>query len=212
MSGDGKFFLGVIAVAVLAVIGFVVFSGKSGDGDVTIDTAVGQKLGSDDATVKIIEFGDFQCPACQAAAAPLKKAYEDNNKDVQLIFRHIPLSSHPNADEAAQAAEAAGLQGKFWEMYDILYAEQTTWAQLQSPAAQFETYASTLSIDLDKFRSDYSSASVAKRIRDDINEADKAAVSSTPTFFVNGERVVGAQTAQQWQDIIDRKLAEANSQ
>lgn len=208
MSSDGKFFVGVIAVAILAVIGFVVFGGKSSGDEAAIDTSIGQKLGSNEAPVKIVEFGDFQCPACRAAADPLKRAYAANSENVQLIYRHIPLPSHPNADESAQAAEAAGLQGKFWEMYDLLFAEQDNWSGLQDPKAQLEVYAQTLQLDMDKFRSDYGSAAVADAIRRDKDAANTAAVSSTPTFFVNGERIVGAQSQEQWQQIIDRKLAE----
>ncbi|MEX0594647.1 MAG: DsbA family protein [Patescibacteria group bacterium] len=212
MSGDGKFFIWVIIAAVLAIVGFIIFGGKSSDNpDVVIDTTVGQRLGSDSAKVKIVEFGDFQCPACQAAAGPLKQAYEKNSKDVQLIFRNIPLSIHSNADESSQAAEAAGKQGKFWEMYDVLYAEQSTWAQLANPLEQFVTYATALGMDADKFRSDYSSSAVAKIIQSDKAAADQAGVTSTPTFFVNNEKIVGAQSVEQWQNIIDRKLAEAKS-
>lgn len=207
MSSDGKFFLGVIAVAVLAIIGFVVFSSNS-SGDVTIDTSVGQKLGNDSAPVKIVEFGDFQCPACRAAAEPLKQAYAHNDGNVQLIFRHIPLPSHPNADEASQAAEAAGLQGKFWEMYDLLFAEQDAWSGLADPQAQFETYAQSLELDVEKFRSDYGSSAVASVIRRDKDASSDAGVSSTPTFYVNGEKIVGAQSVDDWQEIIDRKIAE----
>ncbi|MEX1051771.1 MAG: thioredoxin domain-containing protein [Patescibacteria group bacterium] len=208
MSSDGKFFIGVIAVAILAVVGFVVFGGKSSEGDAVIDTTIGQKLGSDSAIVKIVEFGDFQCPACRAAAAPLKQAYGNNQVNVQLIYRHIPLPIHPNADEAAQAAEAAGLQGKFWEMYDLLFAEQDSWSTLADPKAQLETYAQSLGLDLDKFRSDYGSSAVADAIARDKDASDQAGVSSTPTFFINGERIIGAQSAEQWQEIIDRKIAE----
>ncbi len=208
MSGDGKFFVGVIAVAILAVVGFVVFGGKSSDGNATIDTTVGQKLGSDEAPIKIVEFGDFQCPACRAAAAPLKQSFENNKQNVQLIYRHIPLPIHPNADESAQAAEAAGLQGKFWEMYDILFAEQETWSGLADPKAQFVAYAQSLGMDVDKFGNDYGSSAVADAIGRDKAEADRVGVSSTPTFFVNGERIVGAQSMDQWQEIINRKLAE----
>ncbi len=208
MNSDGKFFIGVIAVAILAVIGFVVFGGKS-SGDAEIDTTIGQKLGSDSAPVKIVEFGDFQCPACRAAAEPLKQAYTNNDQNVQLIFRHIPLPSHPNADESAQAAEAAGMQGKFWEMYDVLFAEQDSWSGLTDPRAQFETYAQSLGLDLGKFSADYGSSAVTDAIRRDKDASSQAGVSSTPTFFVNGERIVGAQSLEQWQEIINRKLTEA---
>lgn len=212
MSGDGKFFLAIIGLAVLAVVGFVLFGGKSNSTGYTPNSSLGQKLGSNDAPVKIVEFGDFQCPACKAAAAPLKQAYEKNKKNVQLSFLHFPLTTHPNADEGSQAAEAAGSQGRFWEMYDLLYADQDNWAQQSNPLTQFEAYAESLGIDVDKFKSDYSSSAVAKKIRDDLAEGNKAQVASTPTFFVNGERIVGAKSSSQWQEIIDRKLLEVAGQ
>jgi len=213
MSGDSKFFLVVLAVAVLAIAGFFIF-GKSSSGTeiVEVDTTVGQKLGSDSAKVKIVEFGDFQCPSCRAAAAPLKEAYGKNKDSVQLIFRHIPLASHRNADEGAQAAEAAGKQGKFWEMYDLLFANQDEWSSLPDPVQQLETYAEILKLDIEKFKTDYRSSAVTAAIQSDKKAASQYNVTSTPTFFVNGEKITGAQSVANWQQIIDRKLAELASE
>ena len=212
MSGDGKFFLGVAVAAVLAIVAFFVFSSGSSGEVVDVDEAIGHKLGSDDAKVKIVEFGDFQCPACRAAAEPLKTAYENNKENVQLIYRHIPLSIHPNADEAALASEAAAFQGKFWEMYDILYAQQDSWANLQDPKNQFEVYAQALGLDLDKYKSDYSSSAAKDNVKRDEEASVAAGVNSTPTFFVNGEKITGALNIDQWQEIIDEKLANAKNE
>jgi len=209
MSGDSKFFVTVLAVGVLVVVGFFIFGKSSPSQTVEIDTSVGHKLGSDSAVVKIVEFGDFQCPACKAAAPPLKEAYAKNGNIVQIIYRHIPLPSHQNSDESAQASEAAALQGKFWEMYDLLYANQESWQSLPDPFSVFESFATTLSLDLKKFRSDYKSSDSTKNVQRDKADADKYGVSSTPTFFVNGEKITGAQSVEAWQKIIDTKLAEA---
>jgi protein-disulfide isomerase len=212
MSGDSKFFLGVLGVALLAVVGFFVFGKSAGGETVTVDTTVGHKLGSDNAKVKIVEFGDFQCPACRAAAGPLKEVYEKNKENVQLIYRHIPLASHRNADESAQAAEAAAKQGKFWEMYELLFAKQDEWSNLPDPLGQFETYALALDLEVDKFGSDYRSEEVAANIQNDKKAASQYGVNSTPTFFVNGEKVTGALSTANWQQIIDRKISELESE
>ena len=130
MSGDSKFFVGVIIAAVLVVAGIVIFSGKSTPSSVSadqLDYSVGQKLGPDSAPVKIVEFGDFECPACAAARPDLETAVKNNANNVQLIFRHFPLPQHKNAIPGAMAAEAAGAQSKFWDMFDLLYANQAEW-------------------------------------------------------------------------------------
>lgn len=150
-------------------------------------------FGSTDPLLTIIEYGDYQCPAC-ASAAPTVKTVSETYKDkgVQLIFRNFPLTNiHPNALAAAAAAEAAGLQGKFWEMHDKLYSTQSAWERLGSSARTdvFAGYAASLGIDTQKFTIDLTSDAVAKKIDFDTALARKAGAKGTPTIFVNGELV-----------------------
>ncbi len=205
MSGDSKFFLVVVIAAVLAIGGFVSFSGNS-NSEVrlgSIDQSTGQKFGSDGAVVKIVEFGDFQCPACQAAAAPLREAINKNSDQVQLIYRHFPLPMHQHAMISALAAEAAGAQGKFWEMYDLLFANQVNWSESDKPKEIFVSLAKQLDLDIGQFEKELSSNEAEDLINKDKDYGLKLGVDSTPTFYINNKKVTGAQKVEQWQALID---------
>lgn len=149
-----------------------------------------QVFGNKDAKVQIIEYGDFQCPGCDAAAPVLKQISEKYKDSVAFIFRDFPLSSiHPNARAAAAAAESAGLQGKFWEMHDKLYDNQKSWETLTGQARTdvFTSYASSLGLDKAKFLKDLDSKQVANKIDFDVALGQKAGVSATPSIYVNGK-------------------------
>lgn len=208
MSGDGKFFVGIIVAAILAVGAFVIFSGGS---DKRVDVSAGDayKIGPDDAKVKIIAFEDFQCPSCRAAEGPVNEMLEANKGKVQFVFRHFPLPGHTNAEESALAAEAAGSLGKFWEMKKLLYDTQDEWSNLQNPDNYFGTLAGQLKLDLGKFRDAYRSDTAKARIKNDLEAGRKANVNQTPTFFINGKLEPGVKTVEQWQELIDAAIAEA---
>jgi protein-disulfide isomerase len=110
---------------------------------------------------------------------------KEYNSQVRLIFRNLPLSAHVHAREAAQAAEAAGLQGKFWEMYDTLYREQSLWSTASDARGLFESYAGTLGLDVDQFKKDMDGDQVRERIDSDQALADFLGVKVTPTLFIN---------------------------
>lgn len=148
--------------------------------------------GTTDGKVLIVEYGDFQCPSCKGAYPNVKTLMEEYGDRVGLVFRNFPLTSiHPNAKAAAAAAEAAGLQGKFWEMHDLLYANQTTWGSLSTSQRTdaFVGYASQLSLDTSKFTSDLSSENVNSKINFDLSLGKANDTSATPTFFINGEKL-----------------------
>lgn len=201
MSSDSKFFVGVIVAAVLAVLGFILFSGN---GDQTVDVAAGDayKIGPDSAKVKIIAFEDFQCPACKAAEEPLRLMLDEYEGRVQFTFRHFPLPSHPHAEEAALAAEAAGSLGKFWEMKELLYDTQDSWSSLQNPDNFFGELATELELDLGKFKDAYKSNNAKERVKADLAAGQQAGASQTPTFYVNGKEHAGSQSLENWKTII----------
>jgi len=212
MSGDSKFFLWVVLAAVLVIGGFVTFSGKDSPSEVTlgaIDSSSGHKLGPDSATVKIVEFGDFQCPACAAAAEGFAKAQANNADSVQIIFRHFPLPNHQNGMNSSLAAEAAGRQNKFWPMLDLLYINQRQWENLNNPLGTFENYAKELGMDLDQFKKDYSNPEVKKVVEDDRDYGLSLKVDSTPTFYINQTKYTGGRTAEAWQALINSIKAAA---
>lgn len=202
MSSDSKFF-GIVAVVAVAAIAGVIWWSSNHKEVAVVDASIGQKRGPDSAPVKIIEFADFQCPACQTAEVDIRKMIAANPNDVQFVFRHFPLSSHPNAVPAAQASEAASNQGKFWEMHDLIYDNQSAWSSQANPEATFVGYAKQLGLDEKKFLDDYNSDAVKNVIKRDQDYGDSLAVNQTPTFYVNGQKLAGAQTAEQWQSLID---------
>lgn len=202
MSGEGKFF-GIVAVVAVVIIGLVVVFSRGDNKPVDVSGGSAYKVGPDDAKVKIIAFEDFQCPACAAAEPAVRQMIKDNSATVQFVFRHFPLPIHPNAEEAALAAEAAGVQGKFWEMKELIYDNQEAWSSLSSPDNYFGDLAKQLNLDLNKFKDDYRSDSLKQKIKADVDAAELAQVNQTPTFFVNGKKVTGAQSAGDWKKLIE---------
>lgn len=213
MSSDAKFFAGVVIAAVLVIAGIAIFSKGGSSNTITdIDTTIGHKLGPDTAKVKIVEFGDFQCPACAAAAEAFEQAQKQNAEDVQIIFRHFPISEiHKNAKQASMAAEAAANQNKFWEMYQRLFQAQDSWAGLTDPTNIFVSYAQELGLDEGKFKDDLSSSATKEIVERDNDYGISAGVSQTPTFYINGKKVTGSVTVEQWQQYIDEARANATS-
>lgn len=205
MSGDSKFFLGVVLAAILAIGGFITFSGNSSS-EVTlgsIDQSSGHKLGPDTAPVKIIEFGDLQCPACATAAENFESSQRNNADTVQIIFRHFPLPSHQNGMNGSLAAEAASKQNNFWPMLRLLYANQPQWQSLDNPLNTFINYAKELDLNVDQFKADYQSPEVKKAVEADRDYGLSLKVDSTPTFFVNKVKYTGGRTVEDWQKLID---------
>ncbi len=141
------------------------------------------------ARVTLEEFADFQCPPCGKLSLLLKGMLNEFPGDLRVVFRHFPLRGHQHAKEAAAATEAAGLQGKFWEMHDLLYREQALWSRQPEVGALFENYAGQLGLDLEKFREDRASAAVLERVAADQKYGTGLGVNSTPTVFVNGQQV-----------------------
>jgi len=206
MSGDAKFFVGVAAAAVLVIVGVAVFN-KQKPPVTEVDLSLARTLGEATAPVTITEFGDFQCPACAAAAAPLEEVYERNKEKVRLAYIHFPLPSHKNAEVAAAASEAAHLQGKFWEIYDLLFSRQSQWAEVSDPKLIFRGYAGELGLNVDQFAKDLDSGEVRNAVRAGKNHGLDLDVNQTPTFYINGKKITGVRSADDWQKLIDEAAA-----
>ena len=152
-----------------------------------VDDARDHMRGPDDAPVTVVEYGDFECPYCGQAEPTVRELLAERG-DVRYVWRHLPLTDvHPRARIAAHAAEAAGAQGAFWEMHDLLLDHQD-----QLRPVDLDRYATTLGLDVERFRRDAHDASVAQRVAEDVDSADRSGVAGTPTFFVNGRRYHGA--------------------
>jgi formate-nitrite transporter family protein len=144
--------------------------------------------GSKDAPVTLIEYGDYQCPYCGAAYPVVKQLQRRVGENMCFVFRNFPLTEvHPFAEGAAEAAEAAGEQGKFWEMHDALYENQNALAP-----EELVGYAKRLHLDVPRFTTELTARANAKRIREDFLSGVRSGVNGTPTFFINGVRHDGA--------------------
>lgn len=152
-----------------------------------------KRLGPDEAPVKIVEFSDFQCPGCRDAQSVLKELMNKYKGKIQLEFRHFPLKSHQWAILAHQAAECANQSGRFWEYHDLLYGNQPVWSVSSDPSEQFAEYAKDIGLDTEKFQACLQSGNgkSAGVISQERNSGNLLRVSSTPTFFVNDNRIVG---------------------
>jgi len=145
--------------------------------------------GNPDAPVTLEEFGDFQCPPCGKFSEFVEELLKEYNSRLRLVFRNFPLSGHEHAREAALAAEAAGLQGKFWEMHDTLYREQETWTKAPNVRELFESYAGTIGLNVDQFKKDMDGDKARERVDSDRALADFLGVKATPTLFINNRPV-----------------------
>lgn len=142
----------------------------------------------------LVEFSDFQCPACLAVQAPLKEILKKFEGKVEFVYRFFPLVTiHKNAQMSAQAAEAASRQGKFWEMHDKLFATQGEWSTLTDPKEKFGGYADELGLDKAKFMTELDSQEVRDVINVDLLSTTRYRMSGTPTFYLNGAKIEFAQ-------------------
>ncbi len=164
--------------------------------------------GGKDAAVTLVEYSDFQCPACAAYFPLLQKLHETYGDTLNIVYRNYPLVTiHPNAQLAAQAAEAAGIQGKFFLMHDLLFGNQKTWSAEADPTALFVSYATTIGLDVEKFTADLTSDAVKNSIKDDVESGNASNVRSTPTFFLNGLQIVNnPQGIDAFKALIDAAL------
>jgi protein-disulfide isomerase len=149
---------------------------------VTPVTAIDHTLGPDHAPVTVVEYGDFECPTCKQAAPSLKLLLQHFPEQVRIVFRHYPLEDvHPHALSAAEASEVAAAQGKFWEMHDLLFANQ-----LHLKSAHLRSYAERLNLDLARYTAEMDDEIYRQRIREHIESGRRSGVRGTPGIFLNG--------------------------
>ena len=151
-------------------------------------------VGPQTAPVVLEEFGDFQCPPCGRMHPVIEQIKKDYGNRLRFVFRHYPLQQiHKNAFTAARAAEAAGMQGRFWEMHDLIFDNQQQWAESPEPRPIFAGYAQKLGLNVEKFKTDAESQAAAERVMADYQRGASLGVGGTPTFFVNGRELPGVQ-------------------
>jgi protein-disulfide isomerase len=168
--------------------------------------------GQRDAAVTLEEYGDFQCPPCGTLSPVIDQIERDYHPRLRVVFRHFPLPMHLHAAEAAYAAEAAGLQGRFWEMHDLLYREQSVWSKATDAQTIFNAYAGMLGLSVDRFKSDMQSAALKTAVELDHREGTERGVKSTPTVFINNLILAPtALTKPGLQAAIDSAIKESSS-
>lgn len=148
--------------------------------------------GQTDGKILFVEFGDFQCPSCGSANSNVNTLVKDYGDKVTFVFRNFPLTTiHANAKAAAAVAEAAGLQGQYWQMHDMLYDNQDSWSALNATERNnaFNGYAESLKLDMTKFNKDLSSAAVAQKITFDQSLGKDLGINATPTYYLNGKEI-----------------------
>ena len=193
-------FLGIFVLAV--ILGF------------WIGRAISQK--GDDATIAgnfekgkavLVEYADFQCPACGLYYPLVKQLKEEFGDKMELTYKHFPLRSiHKNADLAARASEAALLQGKFWEMHSMLYEKQSEWSNSDQALSLFTAYAMSIGIDRTRFMADVESDVVKDKVNRDYQDGLGLRVNGTPTFFLNGKKIINPRSYDEFKKLIQDQI------
>jgi protein-disulfide isomerase len=205
----------VILAAIIIIFGgiFVINKNKSdspgSNGKANSAQATNHTKGTGTTGVTLVEYGDFQCPACTAYHPVVNELIKSYGDKITFQFVNFPLYQiHQNAMVAHRAAEAADKQGKFWEMYDLLYINSAQWSSASNPVTSFESFAQQLGLNVDKFRTDSASSGVNDIINADLEKGRKAGVDATPAFFLNGKKIEqNPQSVEDFKKLIDNEIA-----
>lgn len=202
---EGKFIMGVVII-VVALFGYYFYATPSQDNSKIEEITISETdhiRGKQDAKLTLVEFGDYQCPACGVYEQIIRQVSEDNKEILKVVFRHFPLTQiHQNAVLGAKAAEAAGLQGKFWEMHEMLFDKQEEWSKGMNAHDFILTYATTLGLNTKKFSEDLKSEAIEEKIMAEYKEGVKLGVQGTPTFFLNGKKIDNPSSLENFNKLI----------
>ena len=168
--------------------------------------------GEADAPATLEEYADFQCPSCAMTTLQSIRPMENSfGSRLRVIFWHFPLPNHKHGRDAALAAEAAGRQGKFWEMHDMLYQKQSEWSKVPDIHSVFEDYAQELKMDVARFKKDFESSEVAAAVDRQHEQGEKRGVKNTPTLFINGHELPPPFNPERLREAIDAAMPTKNS-
>ncbi len=169
--------------------------------------------GNPEASITLVEYSDFQCPACKNYAPLVKRLSEELPDDLRIVYRQYPLTSiHKNAFASAKASEAAGKQGKFWEMHDLLFENQDSWSADSSPEDKFEGYASEIGLEIEQFKADYDSDEAKDAVNEDIATANRLGLSSTPSFTLNDRKIESPKSYDAFKGLIEDEIRDYSIQ
>jgi protein-disulfide isomerase len=203
----------VIGGIIALFVGLVYLGGQTAKEPlltVPVNEAVDRIKGNIDAKTTLIEYSDFQCPACAQYEPIVKQILETYPEDLLFVYRHYPLVQiHRFALPAAEASEAANKQGKFWEMHDLLFERQNIWSKAEKPLDLFVEYAKELGLDESKFTSDLKADDIQEKINTDMSGAVSSGITGTPTFFLNGKKIA-PRSLEEFKSLIDIEIARFN--
>lgn len=212
LTPDVKIILGVTIATIVILFGGIYFlsKGSTNSPSVKIDQNLlikpnSHKISSDSAKLSIVEFGDYQCPACGAAHPVVKRVLSDYKDKVNFVFRNFAFLGQEST-WAAEAAECSAEQGKFWEYHDYLYEHQSGENKGAFSKDHLKDFAKFLGLKTDQFNSCLDSDKYSNVVSSDLSDGQKAGVNSTPTFFINGQKNVGVLSYEQFKNILDAQL------
>lgn len=219
MSRDVQI-LGGIGIITLIIVLFAAFtiggSGGSQQGQTEVLGESQKELvvrkdshidGNPKSDVTVVEFADFQCPACATGHSVMVRIKAEYKDKVKFVYRHFPLTgSHPNAYISALSAETAGAQGKFWQMHDKLFENQDEWSGEKDPSAIFAGYAKEIGIDTAKFNKDLKDKKYDSRVQNDLKDANQLGINSTPTFYIGEKKFAGVLPYEDFKKELDALL------
>ena len=158
--------------------------------------------GSGTPKVTLVEYSDFQCPACGYYHPIIEEVFAKNTNELAFTYRHFPLPQHKNAPAAAYATEAAGAQGKFWEMHQMIFDNQVEWSESYTAEAIFEGYATELKLDMANYKATRDSQATKDNVAHDIETGKASGVTSTPSFYINGKKIVNPKSSAELKALI----------
>lgn len=215
MKQDLKIIISIVIFSIVVLAGAVFLLGRSSANSENQNQIVDQKLlirddsfkvATDSAQVTLVEFSDFQCPACAAVEPVIQQLLKDYQGRLNYVYRHFPLPQHKNAEIAAEAAEAAGEQGHFLEMSAKIFENQEQWESSSEPLENFTEYARELNLNIDQFRQTVESNKFTDKIKRDTTDALTLKINSTPTFYINNQKYTGSFDYSEFKAVIDKEL------
>lgn len=198
--------LGAIILGMYAAVATPARTGSELGGTLVTPVSANEwQRGNKDAKVTLVEYSDFQCPACGFFYGIVKQLEQERGDQVRLVYRHFPLQQHQYARTMAIAAEAAGLQGKFWEMHDMLFEKQDEWSKSNDVQELLKGYASAIGLDTGKFATDLQSQELSDKVAQSVAEGNKQGIRATPTFYLNGKQVE-FRTYEELRKLVDEEI------
>jgi protein-disulfide isomerase len=203
---SGRFW--IVIVIILVVFGGVLVFHNDSNSSKSAGTPTNHVEGEGKTGVRLIEYGDYECPYCEEYFPIVKQVAAMYNTQIYFQFRNLPLTQiHPNAFAGARAAEAASLQGQFWQMHDLLYENQSQWVDSSNPQTEFDEYAKSLDLNVTKFNTDFAGTQVNNSIQADIAAFGRTQQpEATPTFFLDGKHIVPDDTVASFSQLINAAI------